>query len=397
MNRTKLLQELLMYRFKETYEEWKLKRLTQEEAARILGVSDRTFRRYLVDYEEKGMQGLADLRLSQISHRKAGVDEISRLTDLYRTHYLNWNVKHFYSFYCRNHEGKRSYTWVKTILQKEGLVCRGKKKGPHRKRRERAAMKGMMLHQDGSSHQWVKGKEWDLIITFDDADSEHYSMFFVEEEGTDSSFRGVQETIEHQGLFCSLYTDRGSHYWHTPKADGPVDKGQFTQFRRAMRQLNIEMIPAYSPEARGRCERQFRTHQGRLPFELEAQGITEIEEANRYLKAVYMPAFNTEFKVKPYAEHSAFVPWSCLESLKDILCERYERTVSKDNCISFEGLTLQLPKDNERCHYMRARVKVHRYISDDLAIFYGPRKLADYDSKGQIKLPEVKEKITAVA
>ena len=166
MNRTKLLQELLMYRFKETYEAWKLRRLTQEEAASILGVSDRTFRRYLVDYEEKGMQGLTDLRLSQISHKKAGVDEISRLVNLYRTQYFNWNIKHFYSFYCRHHEGMRSYTWVKTTLQKEGLVAQGKKKGPHRKRRERAAMKGMMLHQDGSSHQWVKGKEWDLIITF---------------------------------------------------------------------------------------------------------------------------------------------------------------------------------------------------------------------------------------
>jgi len=224
-------------------------------------------------------------------------------------------------------------------------------------------------------------------------------MFFVDEEGTDSSFRGVQETIEQHGLFCSLYTDRGSHYWHTPEADGPVDKGHFTQFRRALKQLNIEMIAAYSPEARGRCERQFRTHQGRLPFELEAQGITEMNEANKYLKEVYMPAFNAEFMVNPTLESTVFVPWSNPEGLKDILCEHYERTVGKDNCISLEGLRLQIPKDKERCHYMRAKVKVHRYFSDDLAIFYGPRKLADYDSKGNLKLPEEKERkqISAVA
>jgi len=390
MNRTKLLQELLMYRFEKTYEEWKSKRLTQEEAARLLGVSDRTFRRYIVNYEEEGMQGLVDMRMCQLSHKRAPVDEVSRLVDLYRNYYLGWNVTHFYGFYCREHLGTRSYTWVKNTLQAEGLVAKEKKRGPHRKRRERAAMEGMMLHQDGSSHQWVEGQEWDLIITFDDATSEHYSMFFTLEEGTQSSFQGVKEVIEKKGLFCSLYTDRGSHYWLTPEAEGPVDKNHFTQFRRAMHQLGITMIAAYSPEARGRCERQFRTHQGRLPYELALKGITSMDEANRYLKEVYMPAFNKEFSIKAACEESAFVPWANSFQLEDILAEHYERVVGKDNCVAFETLSLQIPKDNQRCHYMRAKVKVVRYISDDLAIFYGPRKLADYDSKGIIKLPHKK-------
>lgn len=253
-----------------------------------------------------------------------------------------------------------------------------------------------MIHQDGSTHQWIHGEEWDLIITFDDADTEHYSMFFVEEEGTDSSFRGVKETIEKQGVFCSFYTDRGSHYWYTPEADGPVDKTQFTQVRRGLHQLGISMIPAYSPEARGRCERQFRTHQGRLPNELAAMGIRTMEEANRYLQEVYMPAFNAEFMVTPYSDKSAFVPWSNIMSLDDVLCEHFDRTVGKDNCVSFENLKLQIPKDDHRCHYMRAKVRVHRYFSDELAIFHGPRKLANYDSKGTIKLP-VDEREVAVA
>ncbi len=212
-------------------------------------------------------------------------------------------------------------------------------------------------------------------------------MFFVEEEGTNSSFLGVKETIEKQGVFCSFYTDRGSHYWYTPEAGGRVDKTQFTQVRRGLHQLGISMIPAYSPEARGRCERQFRTHQGRLPNELMAMGIRTMKEANRYLRDVYMPAFNAEFMVIPYTDKSAFVPWSNIMSLDDILCEHFERTVGKDNCVSFENLKLQIPKDDHRCHYMRAKVRVHRYPSDELAIFHGPRKLADYDSKGKIKLP----------
>ena len=378
-------------RFEEVYDSWDRNRLTQEEAARILGVSDRTFRRYLVDYKENGMKGLVDQRLGQISHRRAPVDEISRLVDLYSKRYMGWNVKHFFGFYCREHGGVRGYTWVKTTLQKAGLISKGKLKGTHRKKRERALMKGMMIHQDGSSHAWVEGASWDLIITFDDADSEHYSMFFVEEEGTDSSFLGVKETIEKMGLFCSMYTDRGSHYWLTPEADGPVDKERLTQFGRAMHQLGIEMIPAYSPEARGRCERQFKTHQGRLPNELAMHGITTMQEANQYLKEVYMPRFNAEFMVKPASDKSAFVSWNSTQSLDDILCEQTERTVGKDNCISFKRLILQIPKDAHRCHYMRAKVRVHRYFSDELAIFHGPRKLAEYDSKGNIKLPPQKE------
>jgi transposase len=375
-----------MIRFKEAYQGWTNKTFTQEEAALLLGVSDRTFRRYLVEYKEKGLQGLVDYRLNQLSHRRAPVDEVMCLTDLYRTRYRGWNVKHFFSFYRKAHQGTRGYTWVKTTLQEAGLVAKSAKLGPHRKRRERAPMPGMMIHQDGSTHQWVQGQEWDLIITLDDATSEHYSMFFVLEEGTHSSFLGVKETIEQHGLFCSMYTDRGSHYWHTPKADGPVDKTQFTQFRRAMQQLGIDMIPAYSPEARGRCERQFGTHQGRLVHELKANGIVEMPKANLYLKEVYMPAINEEFTVKPMSEGSAFVPWNGIALLDDILCEQFDRTVGKDNCVSFDNIILQIPKDHYRCHYIKAKIRVHRYGNGDLAIFHGPRKLAGYDNKGKIKI-----------
>ena len=146
--------------------------------------------------------------------------------------------------------------------------------GKHKKRRARSALPGMMIHQDGSTHQWIEGTYWDLIVTMDDATNEHYSMFFVEQEGTYSSFKGVKETIEKQGLFCSFYSDRGSHYWLTPEAGGKVDKVNLTQFGRAMKQLGIEMISAYSPEARGRSERAFATHQGRLPQELKKEGST---------------------------------------------------------------------------------------------------------------------------
>ncbi len=378
-----MLQEIRKMRFEEMYVDWQKGRLSQEEAAMVLGICSRTFRRQICRYEENGLDGLSDKRLTQASHRRAPVDEVMRLTEHYRSRYQGWNVKHFYSWYIRD-GGKRSYTWVKNTLQRQGEVAKLKKKGVHRRRRERSPLPGMMIHQDGSSHEWVPGKKWDLIVTMDDATNEHYNAFFVEEEGTTSSFQGIQDVILRKGLFSTIYTDRGSHYWYTPKEGGKVSKTELTQFGRAMQQFGIVMIPAYSPEARGRSERMFRTHQDRLVKELALHNITSMEEANRYIKKTYLPAHNREFKQKPLEEGSAFVPWAGTH-FKDILCEHHERTVTSDNCVAFDNITLQIPPDQYRCHYVRAKVNIHRYTDGSLAIFHGPRKLADYDQNGQLK------------
>jgi transposase len=383
MRRTEMVQEIRKMRFEEVYFGWSENRLSQEEAARVLGVCDRTFRRYIDRYEEGGIEGLSDKRLTQASVRRAPVDEVLAVGERYKSRYRGWNVKHFYFWYRRD-GGGRSYSWVKNTLQSSGLVPKISKRGVHRKRRDRSPFPGMMLHQDGSNHEWVPGKKWDLIVTMDDATNEHYSMFFVEEEGTASSFQGIRDVIVQRGLFSSLYTDRGSHYWFTPKEGGKVSKTQLTQFGRAMKHLGIQMIAAYSPEARGRSERVFETHQDRLVKELALHGITDMDAANRYLAQEYRSNFNAEFMQPPPEEGSAFVPWRG-ENLDDILCEQDERTVSADNCVSFEGLKLQIPANRYRCHYVRVKVRVHRYFDGSLAIFHGPRKLTDYDQQGKPK------------
>ncbi len=152
------------------------------------------------------------------------------------------------------------------------------------------------------------------------------------------------------------------------------------------------MIAAYSPQARGRSERMFRTHQERLPKELAAAGITGMAAANHYLASVYRRAFNAEFMQPAMEEGSAFVPWIG-SGLDDILCEQFERTVGNDNCVRFENLVLQIPPDRHRCHYVKAKVRVQRYPDGRLAIFHGPRKLATYDALGK----EIKQKNKAVA
>ena len=379
-------------RFEEAFGGWQARRLTQEEAARLLGVCERTFRRYIDRYEEAGLEGLIDKRLSQISQRRAPVDEVLRLVDQYRRRHDGWSAKHFYAWYRRD-GGTRSYTWVKSRLQEAKALPKAERKGAHRKRRERSPLPGMLLHQDGSTHAWVPGQMWDLIVTMDDATNEHYSMFFVEEEGTLSSFQGVRDVIAERGLFCALYTDRGSHYWHTQEAGGKVDKVNLTQFGAALQRLGIDLIPAYSPEARGRSERAFSTHQARLPKELALAGITDRDAANRYLAEVYRPAFNQEFSHLAREEGSAFVP-SLGGPLEDSLCEQHERTVGKDNCVRFEGMVLQIPADRHRYHYVKAKVRVHRYADRRLALFHGPRRLATYSANGH---PEATESLKTAA
>jgi hypothetical protein len=302
---------------------------------------------------------------------------------LYETRYTGWTVKHFHERWQQEHGGTRSYTWTKKTLQATGQVLRAPRRGAHRKKRPRKPLPGMMLHQDGSTHEWVPGCQWDLIVTMDDATSELYSAFFVEEEGTLSSFQGLQAVIATMGLFSSLYTDRGSHYWHTEAAGGKVDKTRPTQVHRALQQLGITLIPAYSPEARGRSERVFRTLQDRLPKELALAGITEMAAANRYLTERFLPGYNRRFAVPAAEAGTAFVPWLGT-NLADILCVHEERVVAKDNTVHYQGKRLQLPSDPYRFHYVKVTVRVHAYPDASLAVFHGPRCLARYQPDGQL-------------
>ena len=382
ISRARYVQENRKMRFQEAYDGWQEGRLTQAEAAVLLGQCERSFRRHIERFEADGLEGLLDKRLSQISKRRASSLEVDHVVQLYKNSFAGWNLAHFHSKYKAEFKGQRSYSWLKSVLQGAGIVKASKRRGKHRIKRERAPLAGMMLHQDASTHRWVPDAVWDLVVTLDDATGEHTSMFFCHQEGTDSSFHGIGQTIARYGLFASLYTDRGSHYFTTPEAGGKVDKVNLTQVGRALKQLGIGHIGAYSPEARGRSERAFQTHQGRLPQELARAGITDMQSANQYLEQVYRLAHNREFCVASTLPGSAFVPFIS-GSLPDILCQQHERTVNNDNCVSFEGLSLQIPADEFRYHYVRTQVRVHRYYDGTLALFHGPRKLAAYEQNGK--------------
>jgi transposase len=370
-------------RFLEVYERCRSRRLSYAEAAETLGVSERTFRRMRGRFAAEGEGWLVDRRVGKPSPHRIGAGEVARVVALYRERYADWTVKHFHERAQQQHGLLASYGWTKSVLQAAGVVRPAVKRSAHRKKRPRRPLTGMMLHQDGSRHLWLPalGRQIDLIVTMDDATSEIYSGFFVEEEGTASSFLGLSEVISRHGLFCALYTDRGSHYFHTPKAGEPVDKGTLTQVGRALAQLGIRHIAAYSPEARGRSERMFETLQDRLVKELADAGITTIEMANRFLRRDYLPAHNRRFAVTAAEPGSAFVPWT-RSDLAEILCHQEERVVGNDNTVIFGKLRLQIEPSPLRPHFVKATVAVRRYADNTLAIFYGPRCIGRYRPDG---------------
>ena len=383
MRRTEMLQGIRLMKFEELLERTQSRELSQLEAASVLGVSERTFRRWRDRHEAEGSEGLYDRRLGKVSPCRVPVDTVMEVLDLYDSLYFDFTARHFFDKLVSSHDFTRSYNWVRLMLQARGRVRKAPRRGAHRRKRVRRPLPGMMLHQDGSRHQWVGGRWWDLIVTMDDATSDIYSAFFVDEEGTMSTFRGLSEAISANGLFCALYADRGSHYWHTPKAGGKVDRDNPTQVGRALSQLGIELIPAYSPEARGRSERMFGTLQGRLPQELRLAGIESMEAANRFLRETFLPEHNRRFAITPEEPGSAFVPFA--GALDDVLCIQEERIVGNDNTVRYKGLVLQIPEDRHRHHYVKARVRVHEYPAGHLAAFHGPRRLAVYNTDGTLK------------
>lgn len=384
MRRASVLWEVFVVRFEEALERYRQRRLTAEEAGELLGLSGRHFRRMVVRYDEDGAEGLRDRRLGKPSPRRAKAAELTRMQRLYQERYRDFTVKHFHEQLEKRHGYKLGYTVTRLSLQAAGLVTKTKRGGRHRQRRERRPLPGMLLFQDGSTHRWIAAldRDLDVVVTMDDATGELYSAIMVEQEGTASSFLGLRETIAKKGLFRAFYTDRGSHYFHTPKAGGRVDKAKLTQVGRALQQLGITHIPAYSPEARGRMERVFGTMQSRLPPELRLEGITTIEAANRYLKERFVPEYNARFAVPAAETGSAFIPYAG-RPLDDVLCLQADRQVGRDNCVQWNGRAWQIPPQPHRHHYVKAMVRVHEYPDGRLAIFDGPSCLARFDRKGK--------------
>ena len=382
MRRTEAHQGVRMIKFSSILSRYEAAEFSQAEAAELLGIGERTFRRWRQRFEDEGEAGLLDRRLGKASGKRVPSDRSEEVDALYRTRYAGFTAKHFHEHLVKEHNFSWGYTWTKTFLYSKGLLEKAKRRGAHRRKRERRPLPGMMLHQDGSMHVWLAGQPaLDLIVTLDDATSAIYSAFLIEEEGTASTFRALMEVFGTHGLPMSLYTDRGAQYFYTPTAGGEVDRSRPTQVGRALERLGVEHIAAYSPQARGRSERVFHTLQDRLVKELALKEIDTVEAANLFLCDVYIPEYNARFAVAAAQEGTAFVAIPGVD-LAEILCVQEERQVGNDNCVSFNRLKLQIPESPLRAHFVKTRVKVRQYPDGTHAIFYGPRCLGRYDKKG---------------
>lgn len=358
------------------------KKITWWEAAEIIGVTDRTMRRWRWRLEAEGYAGLADRRKGRPSRKRIPLATVEKVLQLYQEKYFDLNIRHFHEK-LREEQGIRlSYTWVQKALQGAGLVARRRKRGKYRRRRERRPMAGMLLHIDGSKHRWLGNDAWyDLIVILDDATSEIYYAQLVEEESTRTVMAALRAVIETQGVFCSLYSDRGSHFFVTPKAGEKVDKHRLTQVGRAMKELGIQMIPAYSPQARGRGERSFGTWQGRLPQELRLAGAQTLEAANRFLRECYMAEFNKQFTVPAAEEETAFRPTE-RKDLDWVFTVQTERVVAKDNTVAIGERHWQLDKTRFRTTLSGCTVTIHEHLDGRISIRYGPNVVGCYEADG---------------
>lgn len=359
-------------------------KITWIQAARILRISDRSMRRWKARYEEHGYDGLFDRRRQRPSPKRAPLAEVTRILRLYREKYLGFNIRHFHQLAQREHGVTFSYSFVKAAIQGAGLVGKKKKRGRHRRRRERKACFGEMLHIDGSPHEWLAlcpGQKQVMIVVVDDATSRMLYAQLWAEETAHAIFSALKEVIETFGLPMSLYSDRASWAFYTPKAGGKVDKKNLTQVGRALDRLGIEHIPSYSPQARGRSERNNRTLQDRLVNELRVSGIREIKAANRYLREKYLPLHNELFSLEPREPENVFVA-CCGVDLAQILCEHYIRVVGKDNVVHYDNLVLQIDKQRNRPTCAGREVIVHHHLDGRMSIWLGIQCLGSYDSRG---------------
>jgi transposase len=359
------------------------KKISWWQAAEIIGVSARTMRRWRERLEEGGYDGLADRRKGVVSPKRVALETCQQVLGLFRDTYYDLSMRHFHEKLKEEHGIELSYTWVQKALQGAGLVAKRRKRGTHRRRRPRRPMLGMLLHIDGSKHCWLQeSRRYDLIVILDDANNEIYYAQLVEEESTRTVMTALREVIERKGLFCALYSDRGSHFFVTPKAGEPVDKHRLTQVGRAMKELGVQMIPAYSPQARGRSERNFATWQGRLPQELRVAGITSVEDANRFLREHYVEKFNAKFKVPAEQKTSAFR--RCGRSDLDwLFTVQTERIVAQDNTVAIGDRRWQIEKSRFRSTLAGCTITIHEHLDGRVSLRYGPHVVGRFDSEGR--------------
>lgn len=336
------------------------------QAAEVLNVTPRHLMRLRERYIEFGIEGLEDRRRGRAMPRRLPTALVAQVCELKRAKYEEYTTRHFHEVLERSHGVKVSYSWLRNILQANGLMVKAPGRGKYRRHRERRPMRGMLLHIDGSTHEWIKGPpKQDLIVVLDDADGRIPFARFFEQEGTLSTMTALEHVLVRHGRFAERYTDRGSHFCRTSQAGDAPDEVQNGQVSRVLKTLGIKHI---------------RALQDRLPKELRSAGIETYDAANAFLETTYVELYNRSFAIRPAQPESAFTPMIGID-FGLLFSAQYVRKVRPDNVVSFEGTRLQLPQ-TRRCSLAHCEVTVHLLANGQMAVSYLGKEVARFDRNG---------------
>jgi transposase len=360
-------------------------RMTASEGAEALDLSVRQVRRLKRAYREKGAAGLAHGNRGKGSTRRTPDAIRKQVVALATKEYKDYNDQHFTEELEERHGIKLSRSTVRRIRRAAGQGSSRKRRAPkHRSRRERRPMEGMLLQTDGSDHDWLEGRGpgLTLIAYIDDATGEVPGAVFRDEEDAAGYLLALRAISQTHGLPLEVYADRHSIFQSPKKPtveEQLAGKQPRSQFGRALDELHIRIIPAYSAPAKGRVERLFQTLQDRLVKALREAGASNVQEANAVL-ADFLPRFNRRFKKKAAQPGSAYRQWPADLRPDDVFCFKFTRVVAHDNTISFSGHKLQIPPGPRRRSFARARVEVHQHLDHSLSVHYQAQTLATFQA-----------------
>jgi transposase len=358
--------------------------LTVGEAALVMGVSERQCYRVKARVGKAGAKGVIHGNRGRPCKRKTQEKTVRRVLELARGKYQGFNDHHLTEKLKEQEKIELSREKVRRILRAEGIVSPRKRRGiKHRSRRERRASEGMMLQVDGSPHDWLQGRgpRLCLIGAIDDATSTVMGAFFVLAESSWAYFKLFLEIFKKHGLPQSIYTDCHSVFWTDREPTLPeqlINRKPTTEVGRGLEELGVTLILAHSPQAKGRIERLWNTFQDRLVSELRLSKAKTLEQATVVLDR-YLPVHNRKFSKPAQAEPA----WRRVSSvqIERALCFKQQRTVAKDNTVTFEGTVLQIPKTSPFRSYANKRIDVHVLLDGAVECFYQTEKIASFDSK----------------
>jgi transposase len=358
--------------------------LTVAQGALVMGLSERQCYRVKARVGKLGAKGVVHANRGRPCKRKTQEKTVRRVLELARAKYQGFNDHHLTEKLKEQEQIDLSREKVRRILRAEGIVSPRKRRGiKHRSRRERRASEGMMLQVDGSPHDWLQGRgpRMCLIGAIDDATGKVMGAFFTQAESSWGYFTLFSDTFRHHGIPQSIYTDCHSVFWTEREptlAEQLLNKKPLTEVGRGLQELGVTLILAHSPQAKGRVERLWNTFQDRLVSELRLARAKTMEQAQAVLER-YLPLHNRKFSKPAKAEPA----WRTVSSvqIERALCFKQQRTVAKDNTVTFEGTVFQIPKSSAYRSYANKRIDVHVLLDGAVEFFYQKTKIAAFDSK----------------